>query len=427
MTKFFSAVSMRFTFVCGLLMCCMHATPAGAQEWPQWRGPNGDNHAAADASAPLKWDLQTGENVIWKTRLPGRGHSTPVIIDEGIFLTTADSADETQSLLKLDRVSGKLIDRWVLHRGDLPRRIHPNNSYASPSVAFDGHQLYVAFQTSDAIHLTAMTPDGREVWAKRVSDFKPAQFEFGYGASPIVEGELVIVAAEYDGPDSGLYGLSTRTGEQVWKVPRPSNLNFATPIVATIAGQRQLLIAGANTIDAYDPLTGRTLWQVDATTEAICGTIAVDGRRILVSGGNPVSGTWCVTGDATGKLLWENGVKCYEQSLLTIPNHVFAIADNGVGYCWRTMDGKEMWRSRLFAGGVSASPTLIGNRVYAANESGEVAIFSASPDRFEPLAKIQTGDSIFATPIAVGDRLYIRTGINENGRRQEYLIALGSH
>ncbi len=165
-----------------------------------------------------------------------------------------------------------------------------------------------------------------------------------------MEDDLVIVAAEYDGRDSGLYALDIRSGKQVWKIARPSNLNFASPIVATIAGQRQLLLAGADTIVAYDPIKGRVpLWKADVGTEAICGTVVWDGRRIIFSGGNPEAGTWCVNGDGSAASLWENGVMCYEQSLLAIKNFVFAVADNGVAYCWRTVDGNETWKKRLLA------------------------------------------------------------------------------
>lgn len=250
-------------------------------------------------------------------------------------------------------------------------------------------------------------------------------FQFGYGASPLVEDDLVIVAAEYDGPESGLYAFDGRSGKVVWKVPRKSNLNFASPIGATIAGQRQVLLAGADTITAYDPRTGRSLWSVDASTEAICGTVVWDDRRVMVSGGNPVAGTWCVSGDGSQAQLWDNRVMCYEQSLLAIKNFVFAVADNGVAYCWRTSDGVETWKKRLFAGPISASPLLVQNRVYVASQSGTVYVFAASPDRFDLLAENPTGNSIFASPVAVDDRLYLRCGVGVGANRQEYLVATG--
>lgn len=394
-------------------------------DWPCWRGPNGDNHASIDHETPLRWNLETGENVIWKTPIPGRGHSTPVLVGDAIFLTTSEQHDQSQSLLKLDRENGQLVDRWVLHSGTLPEEIHPNNSYASPTPAFDGENLLVNFHTDDAIWLTSITTNGRENWKKKVADFKPQTFQFGYGASPLVEDDLVIVAAEYNGPDSGLYAFDLRTGEEVWKVARPSNLNFASPIAATIAGQRQVMLAGANRIDAYDPRTGKQFWSVESATEAICGTVVWDGRRVLVSGGNPKAGTWCVAGDGTEAKLWDNGVMCYEQSLLTIKDYVFALADNGVAHCWNTRDGVEMWKERLGRGPVSASPLLASGRVYFASQAGTVYVVTASPNRFDLLAENPSGDSLFATPVAIDNRIYLRPGFGSGADRQEYLVAIG--
>lgn len=398
---------------------------AAADDWSGWRGPQGNNHAAEGTAVPLRWNVSSGENVQWKVKLAGRGHSTPIVIKDGIFMTSSDMENETQSLLKVERDSGLIVDQWVIHRGTLPRRIHPKNSHASPSPAFNGENVFVSFYTDDAIWVTATTPEGREVWKQRVGDFNPSSFQFGYGASPIIEDDLVIVAAEYDGEASGLYALDARTGKRAWRVQRPVNLNFASPIVANIAGQRQILLSGADMIVGYDPQTGRELWRVDASTEAICGTAVWDGRRVLISGGNPNAGTWCVTGDGSRQLLWQNRVMCYEQSLLTTDNFVFAFADNGVAYCWRTLDGTEMWRKRLFAGGISASPLLVGDRIYVATERGTVYVIAASPDRFDLLAENPSGESIFASPIAVDNRIYLRTAVGSGDQRQEYLVAIG--
>ena len=393
--------------------------------WPQWRGPRGDNHASSEAIPPRTWNLQTGEGILWKTAIPGRGHCTPIVIPSGIYLTTADSKVETQSVIKIDPSNGNLERSVVLHRGTLPDRIHPNNSHASPSMAYDGDHLFALFHTNNSLVLTALTTDLQTRWQTKVCAFKPSAFQFGFGASPIVEGDLVIVAGEYDGPDSGIYAIDRRTGKQVWKIPRPANLNFATAIVAEIAGQRQLLVAGADVFCSYDPVLGKELWRVDTTTEAICGTVVWDDRRVMVSGGNPVNGTWCVGANGRGEVLWSNPVMCYEQSLLSVPNAVFAVADNGVAYCWQTRDGKEKWRKRLFGGGISASPLLADNRIIVATQRGEIIQLVASPDRFELVSSVQTGNSIFATPVAIGNRLYVRTGIRQNGTLQEYLVAIG--
>ncbi|GAA5510538.1 PQQ-binding-like beta-propeller repeat protein [Novipirellula caenicola] len=410
------------------MLCLVSLCPqdGAAQDWAQWRGPDANNHAATDIKLPFRWDVSTASDVAWRTRIPGRGHSTPIVVEDSIFLTTADVAKQTQSLLKLNRSDGRMMDQWVIHRGTLPERIHPHNSHASPSPAFDGTRIYVAFHTDDAIWVTALTTEGREVWQRKVSNFAPEAFQFGYGASPIIEDDLVIVAAEYDGEDSGLYALDSRTGKPVWKTARPKNLNFASPIVTTLSGRRQILLAGADKICAYNPRDGKELWSVDTATEAICGTVVWDDQQhIMVSGGNPKSGTWCVSGKGNHNVLWENPVQCYEQSLLAIPGYVFGAADNGVLYCWRTHDGTEMWKARLFGGGISASPLLVGDKIYIASEAGMIYVVAATPNRFDLLSENPSGDSIFATPVAIDDRLLIRTGIGVGDDRNEYLIAIG--
>ncbi|OYP36604.1 dehydrogenase [Rhodopirellula sp. MGV] len=384
-----------------------------------------DNHAADDVTLPTQWNFQTGENIAWKTKIPGRGHSTPIVTPVGIFLTTADEAKQTQSVVKIDVDSGHVLDTYVLHRGTLPERIHPNNSYASPTMAYDGKLLFASFHTADAIVVTALYPDGRKAWQKKVCNFAPSVFQFGYGASPVMFDELLIIAAEYDGADSGIYALDRETGKQVWKIQRPENLNFASVAITEIAGQQQMLIAGADKFVSYDPSTGKEIWSVESATEAICGTVVWDNRSVLVSGGNPVSGTWCVSAAGRHQQLWTNRVKCYEQSLLAIKNYVFGVADNGVAYCWRTQDGTEMWKRRLFGGGISASPLYADGHLIVASERGEVFIIDAVPDRFDLISEIQTGDSIFASPVVIGKRMYLRTGVEEANGRQEYLIAIG--
>jgi outer membrane protein assembly factor BamB len=409
-----------------LILAFTVPVPVQAEIWPAWRGPAGDNHAAGGNQVPLKWDLESGQNVVWKTKVPGRGHSSPVITDEAIFLTTADQRQNTQSLLKFDRETGTLVDETVLHQGGLPKKIHSNNSHASPTPAFDGEHLFVCFHTSDSIMLSKVTPSGQLVWQKKVADFVPVKYQFGYGASPLVEGDVVIVAAEYDGPDSGLYGMDRKTGQQVWKVDRgASNLSFSSPIAATLAGKRQVFLAGGSKICSYDPVNGQQRWSIDESTDAICGTVVWDKRNVFVSGGYPGKGTWCVTGDGSADYVWDNRIKCYEQSLLVFGDHLLAVDDNGVGHCLRTSDGKKTWQQRLFDGRVSASPLLVGERIYAASEDGNVVVVSTQTDQCEVLAKNQTGNSIFASPVVVENRLYLRPAVGFDGDRQEYLVAIG--
>lgn len=420
----------RIIFLFGLLvfgvsqLLPLNRLLAQQDEWLQWRGPTGDNHAAESAEPPIDWDLKQKKGLVWRTPIHGSGHSSPTVLRDAVYVTAADARRDKQWLLKLDRNTGDLVQRVVVHDQGLPTRIHPNNTHASPTVASDGERLFVVFYNDSAIRLSVYNTNLRKVWQRKVADFQPASFQFGYGASPTLYKNLVIVAAEYDGEASGLYAFRQRDGKPIWKQPRPANLSFSSPIVAKIAGRDQLLISGADQLASFDPTTGRPLWAADATTEATCGTVVWDDRTVFASGGNPVGGTWAVLADGSQTNLWENRVMCYEQSLLADRGYIYAVADAGVAYCWKANSGTVMWRTRL-GGGFSSSPLLADGRIYVASEAGEVFVFRATPDRFVLLAENRLGDEVFATPVALGDRLYVRYAAMEDGKRQEYVAALG--
>lgn len=398
---------------------------ARGDDWPQWRGPGGNNHADRALQLPVRWNLATGQNVAWKTALPGTGHSPPIVVADGIFMTSLGREPATQSLLKLDRRSGRLMDRWVVHRGGRAKATADRDVHALPSPASDGERIFVSFRRNDAVWVTAMTPEGTVAWRRRVAGFEPPSSAFACRTSPIVAGDLLIVAAESASPESGLYALDVRTGQPVWQSDRPRIANLVSPIAATIAGRRQVLLAGGEAVSAYDPQTGREIWSHPAGTETMRGTIAWDDRRVMLSGGQPDAGTWCVRAAGPKKLLWQNRVSCDEHSLLTINDYAFAVADDGVAYCWRTRDGKEMWRAQLFDGGIRASPLLVDREFVVGTESGEVFTIAAIPDRFVLRAENRVGERIVASPIAVDGRLYVRTTLGENDDAREFLVAIG--
>ncbi|MEQ8848604.1 PQQ-binding-like beta-propeller repeat protein [Botrimarina sp.] len=403
---------------------CLFTYPAAGQDWLQWRGPTGDNHAPPGATAPAEWSAT--ENLAWRTPVPGRGHSSPTIVGDRIYLTTADESAETQSLLIFDKASGELLRDAPAHRGGLPEQIHGNNTHASPTVASDGERVFALLLNSDAAYVTAYTLDGERLWQARAGGFDPQQYQFGFGSSPRVVGGKVVVATEYDGPESGLYALDTRTGEPAWTRPRPDGLSYSSPAVAQIGGRAQLLMSGNGRLAAYDASTGEPLWETPGSSRATCGTMVWDESLGLAfaSGGYPNPFTLAVELDGDHDIVWQNSVKCYEQSLLLSDGYLYATSDRGTAYCWDARTGREMWKQRL-GGAFSSSPLLVDGKVYATNEGGTTYVFRATPDRFIGVAENQLGDSAFATPTPSGGRLYHRYGVTEGGRRQEYLVAIG--
>ncbi|MEM6329021.1 MAG: PQQ-binding-like beta-propeller repeat protein [Planctomycetota bacterium] len=420
-------------WLAGLLagLGCLAATAvqaAGPADWPQWRGPGGDNHAPTGAAAPVAWG--DGSAVAWQTALPGRGHSSPVLVKDKVFLTTANESGETQSLLVLDRSTGTLLRESVAHRGGLPRRIHPNNSHASPTVASDGQSVFALFCNRDAAWVTAFDLEGEQLWQQRAIGFDPQQYQFGFGSSPVCTGGLVVVASESDGPESGVVALDAATGARRWITERPRQLTYSSPALLRRKAGVQLLLSGNYKLAAYNAATGKELWSTPGSTQATCGTMVWDEQAGLAyaSGGYPDAFVLAVGLDGDHAIRWQkNGIKCYEQSLLATGGYVYGVADSGVAYCWRGSDGKEMWKARLGRGrgGYSASPLLVGDRIYVTGEGATTHVFAASPDAFRRLATNQLGDEAFATLTPGDGRLYYRYARRENGRRQEYLAAIG--
>ena len=159
-------------------------------DWPWWRGPTRDSHAAADAN-PVTTFSPT-ENVLWKVPVPGRGHASPTIVGNRIFLATADAEKETQSVLALDRMTGKTLWSTQVNKGGFPGKIHPKNTHASSTVACDGDHVFSLFYNNDALQVTALkVSDGKVVWDEKLGPYKPKQYEFGYGASPLIHGCLL--------------------------------------------------------------------------------------------------------------------------------------------------------------------------------------------------------------------------------------------
>jgi len=391
---------------------------AAKDQWWCWRGPQGNNHAAGGARLPRS--IAT-TSITWSVDLPGRGHSTPVFVGDALYLTTADKTAGTQSVLAVSR-SGDVLWEKVVHRGGLPTENHPKNTEASPSLAYDGDALFASFYNSGGIQLTKLTADGNIVWQREAGKYNPQRYKYGYAASPLIYRDTVIVIGDYD--DEAFLGAFDRDGGQLrWKIKRPGMLSFSSPIVADIAGREQLLLSGAEMVAAYDPASGELLWKVPgATTMATCGTMVWDGDLVFASGGYPKAETVCIAGDGSGRVLWSNNSKCYEQSMLVRDGYLYAVTDNGVAYCWRGRDGQTMWRQRI-GGKYSSSPLLVGDTIVVFNEGGDGFAYAATPERFELRGRGKVGDEVFASPIVVGDTMYVRVAVDSDGRRQEKLLA----
>ncbi|SMP66907.1 hypothetical protein SAMN06265222_11059 [Neorhodopirellula lusitana] len=398
-----------------------------AEDWRVWRGPTLNNHTPDTAidSIPLTWSPT--ENVLWKSPIPGLGHASPIIVDQRICVLTHEPDTQTISLLQYGLDDGQQSQRVVLHENVIPPKyLHKKNTCASGTPSSDGSVIYVVAQVNDTIQASAVALNGEILWQKAVAPYQvSSKFWFGYGSSLLLLDDSIVVAVDTDNDDRGLYALAKDTGEQRWKASRPSGASYSSPILANVGGRSQIVISGGAEVVSYDPASGKQIWTVPATTDTTCGTMVWNDSMVFASGGYPRSGTFGieVSGDQA-EIVWENKIKCYEQSLLIAGDYLYGIGNNGVGYCWRASDGTEMWKQRM-KGPHSASPLLIGDRIYASNERGETWVYRASPDGFERLATNRLGDISFATPVYADGKLILRHGSRESDERKEYLYAIG--
>ena len=391
------------------------------KDWPYWRGPSRNGIAADGQSLPTEFG--DNKNVTWKTPVPGRGHSSPIVVGNLIVLETSDESQKQHSVVAFDRSNGKQLWKADLSKGGFPAKNHPKNTEATPTVASDGERLFVTFFHAKTVVCTALDFNGKQVWQHVVGPFNPQRYEYGYAPSPTLYRNSVIVATEFDGT-SALTALDRATGKPLWKTPRPNNITFSTPVVAHVAGRDQLLISGAEKVASYDPANGKPLWDVAGTTHATCGTMVWDGDIVIASGGYPKAETIAIKADGSRTILWKNQQKCYEQSMLAHDGHIYALNDGGILFCWRATDGHEMWKQRL-AGPVSSSPILAGGHIYQANEQGMWYVFKPNPEKLEMVAENQLGSEAFPSPAAVGNQLFIRAATRSGGTRQEWLYCFG--
>ena len=394
---------------------------ASAGEWTQWRGPNHNNIAEAGQAVPASWS--ENQNVVWRTDVPGRGHSSPTVVGNLIALTSADEASQTQAVLAFDRNTGKQLWLTPISRGGFPK-VHQKNTHASPTVASDGQLLFATFCHHKKVEAVALNMQGEVQWRQDVGGFDPRQYEYGYAASPTIYKNTVIISGDCD-TVAWVKALDTKTGRVRWQQNRPKMLNWSSPIVANVAGREQLFISGCERMSAYDPASGRPLWSTPCLTMATCGTTIWNDGVVFASGGYPKPETVAVKADGSGQILWTNKIKCYEQSMLIHNGYIYAFSDAGVTYCWDAKTGREMWKTRM-QGPVSASPVLVGDTIFASNERGTTFVFKANPQRFESVGRNQLGDESFATPTVVDNRIYLRVAARQGGVRRESLYAIGN-
>jgi len=390
-----------------------------ASDWPWWRGPLRNGTAAAEQSPPTQFS--ESEGVLWQVNVPGRGHGSPTVFGERVFLATADEATGAQAVLCFHRQTGETLwNRTVHPRGGMWK--NNKSTAASCTPACDGERIFVNFPNSDALITTALDLDGKPLWQARVSSYEVHQ---GYGASPALYRDTVIVTSD-NKLGGAVTALNRTTGQVVWRRDRPKTPNYSSPILVHVDGRDQLILTGCDQVVSYDPISGEVLWEtVGATTECVTSTVT-DGKRIYTSGGYPKNHVAAVRADGSNAVEWESSSRLYVPSLLIRDGFLYGVLDEGIAFCWVAATGEERWKARL-GGTFSASPVLVGEDIFVTNETGEFFVFKAQPESFQRVAKNQLGDQVFATPTIVTSQIFHRVALlGDSGERQEVLFCLSN-
>ncbi|MBE7501597.1 MAG: PQQ-binding-like beta-propeller repeat protein [Verrucomicrobiales bacterium] len=379
-----------------------------AQEWPRFRGPNGSGLGQA-AALPAQW---APSDFAWKARLPGTGHSSPVLWGERLVVTAADPATGHFSVLGFHADTGARLwqrDYPVPHHG-----LHRNNTFASASAAADGSQVYVPRVQDDRLWLTALTLDGAPVWEVDLGGFNT---EHGLGHSPIEHDGRVFLAQDHD--DLGrIVALEAATGRLVWEVPRSAGYaDYSVPCVLASSATSQVLVFNSQEdgISGVDARTGTVVWRSDRVLRmrSVSSPIAA-GNLVFGTCGSGGGGHYLVAlrppnrDQARPSVAYEiRKAAPYVPSPLALGDHLFLWSDGGIVTCARLATGTSLWQERV-GGNFFSSPVAADGKLINVSTTGEVVAVAAA-ESFVLLGRTPLGEASHATPAIARGRLYVRT------------------
>ncbi|HST12747.1 MAG TPA: PQQ-binding-like beta-propeller repeat protein [Terriglobales bacterium] len=415
--------------------CASEAAPKS--NWSGWRGPDG-NGVSSEINLPTEWSGT--RNIKWKTPIPGRGHSSPVVWENRIFLTTdmegetvpgakavehkddgkpykhPDSvgADRkhTFKVLSIDRGTGKVLWERTAYEGTVYDDRHRKGSYASPTPATDGSYVFAYFGTEG---LYCYDFSGKLIW--KVLPGQVATFGMGPGTSPVLfENTVILQCDEENGDKSFILALDKKTGKEVWKTPRKVQASWSTPLLDRSAERTELITSGNELLISYDPKTGKELWRTKGhQSNAIPTPVAGNGMGFVYAG-FPVKHTFAIKLGASGDLtdsksiVWQyDKGTAYVPSSILYGDYLYLMSDRGILTCLDAKTGNVVYEGGRVPvpATFTASPVAFDGKILLTSEDGDTFVIKAGP-KHEVIATNSVAEPVYASPALSDGMIFIR-------------------
>ena len=439
------SVSRSCVFVAAAIVAS--AGSPSAQNWPMFRGPAASG-VADGTPTPVKWDIASGENVLWKTPLAGVAVSSPIVWGDRVFVSTAVGSDPSAGirtglygdvepakdvskhawkLVALDKRTGKLLWERVAHEGIPKTKRHPKSSQATATPVTDGQHVIVSFGSEG---LYAYDMDGKPLWNRDLGVlnagwFYDPDYEWGVGSSPIIWKNLVIVQCDIQ-KNSFIAAFDVATGQPVWRTAREEIPSWSTPAIFENNGRTELVTQATTFIRGYDVTNGKELWRLSGNSEITIPTPIVGPGVIIVTNGyRGVQPIFAIKPGASGDITLKDGQTQspfitwstnrggpYIPTPIVYGDHLYVLANNGVLAAYDVRTGARVYQERVGPGGsFSASPVAADGKIYLSSEDGDVFVVKAGPS-YELLATNRIGQVLMATP-AISDGTIIIRGLKD--------------
>jgi len=427
-----------------LLLYLSLACEAAAANWPQFRGPQASG-VDSSAPAPIHWDIDKGQNVLWRAPIPGLAHSSPILWGDRVYVATAvapgkaklkvglygdiepagNEGPQQWRLLALDKATGKVAWNTLGHEGPPRSQRHPKASHCNVTPATDGRRIVTIFG-SEGLFCVDMA--GKLMWHKDLGPMDSGYYQvpsaqWGFASSPVLHEDKVVVVCDVQ-KDSFIAVYALLDGKQLWRTPRTDVPSWATPTIVAVGTQKEVLVNGWHHIGAYDFATGKEIWNLDGGGDIPVPTpVVAYGLAYFTSAHGQFRPMRAIRLEAQGNItpadpgqtnaaiVWAHARRGnYMQTPIVVGENLYACVDNGVLTCFDAKSGAVRYSERLGNGseGFTSSPVSDGRHLFFASETGHVYVVPAD-GKFSIAATNTLNETCMASPALSGGGLYYRT------------------